>query len=293
MVRLNHVTILTRNFAPGGMDSPTRKADTDIYTKKLVEKWPYYVKRVFKPKHGIWDLRFLPQKAADEFDDPTLTVLPIREGYEEAKATLLAELKKVTIPTLGNPSKPERRKHHGVRADVIGSIGRTATFGFGRTRMNGIAEFRFNKKWPDLLRALINFGNTIAEPGWRYTAITLNHGVQAKAHRDTSNVGRSIIIGIGDYTGGELRVWEPDGAFYTDLDLRDRPTLFNGALRTHETQPFSGDRFTIIYYRQKWEGSCVGMPDMIGHPDPKGDGPAVGGAGVTYDDDSDDHIHLS
>jgi hypothetical protein len=289
IVRLNHVTLLTRNYAPGGMDSPTRKAQTNIYTQKLVDRWPYYVKRIYKPKHGIWDLRFLPQKEADGLDDTAMDVLPLRAGYEEAKAALLTELKKVTIPPLGKPSTPERRKHHGVRADLIGSIGRTATFGFGQTRMNGIAEFRFNKKYPDLLRALINFGNLIAEPGWRYTAITLNHGVQATKHRDKSNVGRSIIIGIGDYTDGALRVWEPDDAFYTDMDLKDRPTIFNGALRTHETQPFTGDRYTIIYYRQKWEGSCVGMPAMVGNPqvETKVDRP-IGGAGIPAHDDYDD-----
>jgi hypothetical protein len=265
LVRLNHVTLLTRNYAAGGMDSTTRKTQTDAATQKLVTRWPYYVKRIYKPKHGIWDIRFIPQKEADDMDDPRLDVLPLRAGYEEAKAALLTELRKVTIPPLGKPSAtPERRKKHGVRADLIGSIGRSATFGFGRTRMHGIAEFRFNKKYPDLLRALINFGNTIAEPGWTYTAITLNHGVQATKHRDTSNVGRSIIIGIGDYTDGPLRVWEPDDAFFTDMDLKDKPTMFNGALRTHETQPFTGERYTIIYYRQKWEGSCVGMPAMVG-----------------------------
>lgn len=265
VVRLNHVTLLTRYYAPGGMESPTRKAQTNEATQKLVARWPYYVKRIYKPKQEIWDLRFIPQKEADDMDDTTLSVLPLRAGYEEAKAALLTELRKVTIPPLGKPSStPERRKRHGTRADSIGSIGRSATFGYGRTRMYGIAEFRFNKKYPDLLRALINFGNIIAEPGWRYTAITLNHGVQAKKHRDTSNVGRSIIIGIGDYTDGPLRVWEPDDAYFTDMDLKDKPTMFNGALRTHETQPFTGERYTIIYYRQKWEGSCHGMPDMKG-----------------------------
>ena len=288
LVRLNHITILTRYYTPGGMESATRKAETELYTKKLADKWPYYVKRVFKPKMGVWDLRFIPQKDADDLDDISLDVLPIQEGYAEAKDALLTELRKVNIPTLGNPSKPERRKRHGVRADNIGSIGRTATFGFGMTRMRGVGEFRFNKKWPDLLRALINFGNTIAPPGWRYTAITLNHGVKARAHRDTSNVGRSIIIGIGDYKGGDLRVWEHDDAFYTDMDLHDRPTMFNGALRTHETQPFEGERFTIIYYRQRWEGNCAGMPEMVGNP--KVEGSAVGGAGVTTHDDI---IHLS
>jgi hypothetical protein len=275
VVRLNHVTLLTRYYAPGGMSSETRKTETDAATQQLVSRWPYYVKRVYKPGQQIWDLRFIPQKQADDFDDASLSVLPLRNGYAAAKDALLAELRKIVIPTLGNPSKPERRKRHGVRADTIGSIGRSATFGFGRTRMYGIAEFRFNKKFPEVCRALINLGNVIAEPGWRYTAITLNHGVQAKKHRDTSNVGRSIIVGIGNYTGGDLRVWGTDDAAFEDMDLHDRPTMFNGAVRTHETQPFEGERYTIIYYSQKWEGGCAGMPAMCGKVDSDDDGAAA------------------
>ena len=267
LLRLNHATILTRYYAPGGMDSPTRKAETDAGTTALVTEFPYWVKRVFKPKQGIWDVRFIPQPAEGDYEDTTLSVLPRRAGYEAARDALLVELGKVTVPTLGKPSTPERRKRHGVRADNIGSIGRSATLGFGRTRMHGIAEFRFNKKWPELLRALIEFGNTIAPPGWTYTAITLNHNVLARKHRDTSNVGRSIIVGIGDYKGGALRVWDPTDIHYDDINLKDQPTMFNGALRTHETQPFEGSRYTIIYYRQKWEGGCAGMPPMIGKPD--------------------------
>jgi hypothetical protein len=275
IVRLNHFTILTRYYAPGGMESPTRKAETDASTAQLVAAFPGLVKRVWKPKSGIWDIRFIPQREAMDGEETEVSVLPLRAGYAEAKAALLTELAKVTIPTLGKESSAERRAHHGTRADNIGTIGRTATLGYGRTRMYGIAEFRFNKKWPALLRALINFGNVIAPVGWKYTAITLNHGVKARRHKDTTNVGRSIIIGIGDYEGGDLRVWTPDDASFADMDLRDRPTMFNGALLAHETQPFTGNRFTIIYYKQKWDGACKDMPQMEG-----AEVTPAGGAGI-------------
>jgi len=268
LVRFNHYTILTRCYAPGGMDSPTRKAETKDATAALVARWPQFFTQVYKHKSGIYDVRFktarLPRAVERSPDDGHLDVLPVADGYGPAKERLLAILRRTTIPPLGKPSKPERRKRHGTRADNIGSIGRSLTMGFGNTRMRGLAEFAPNKKYPDLLRALIEFGNCVAPLGWRYTTITLNHGVQARKHKDSSNVGRSIIVGIGDYTGGALRVWEEDESSYRDLDLMDRPTMFNGALRAHETQPFEGERYTIIYYHGRREGACEGMPAMVG-----------------------------
>ena len=268
LVRFNHYTILTRYYAPGGMDTPTRKAETKAGTDALVARWPQFFSQVFKAKSGIYDVRFktarISRATERSADDGRLDVLPVADGYGAAKERLLEILRRTTIPPLGKPTKPERRKRHGTRADNIGSIGRSLTLGFGNTRMRGIAEFAPNKKYPDLLRALIEFGNCVAPAGWRYTTITLNHGVQARKHKDTSNVGRSIIVGIGNYTGGALRVWEEDESSSRDLDLQDRPTMFNGALRAHETQPFEGERFTIIYYHGRRAGGCAGMPEMIG-----------------------------
>jgi len=271
--RLNYVTILTRNYGPGGMDTPTRKAETQEATQKLVEEFPGLVKQIHKAKHGIYDIKFkritpyrtLPPEQANTRID----VLPLVEGYEEARATLLRELQKIRIPTLGRPTKPYRRVRHGSRVDIIGSIGRSATFGFGNTRARGINEFAPNTKWPEVLKAMIDFGNLIAPEGWDYTTITLNHGVQAIKHKDSRNVGRSIIVGIGDYEGGSLRVWDPNDENPQDLDIKDKPTMFNGALLSHETQPFTGQRYTIIYYRQQWKGACKGMPPMIGAPKTK------------------------
>lgn len=268
LVRFNHWTILTRYYAPGGMDTPTRKAETKAGTDALVARWPQFFTQIQKPKSGIYDVRFrtaaVAKSATRDPLDARLDYLPVSDGYEAAKSHLLTILRRTTIPPLGKPTAPERRKRHGKRADNIGSIGRSLTFGYGNTRMRGFSEFAPNKKYPQLLKALIEFGNTVAPVGWRYTTITLNHGVQARRHKDTSNVGRSIIIGIGDYTGGALRVWEEDDSSYQDLELRDRPAMFNGATRAHETQPFEGERYTIIYYHGPRAGACAGMPAMEG-----------------------------
>jgi hypothetical protein len=267
LVRLNDTTIITRYYAPGGMDTPTRKAETDAATAQLVAEFPDLVRRTWKAKQGIWDLRFRtrPSLASvpSELIATTITVLPTSVDYETARLLVLEQLRKVRIPKLGKPVPPERMAH-ATRANVIGSIGRSATFGFGFTRCHGWAEFAPNRRWPDLLRALIEFGNRAVPPGWEYSTITLNHGVQAKKHRDGKNVGRSVIVGIGDYEGGALRVWDSNDENPQDLDIRDRPTMFNGALLPHETQPFTGERYTMIFYNHGKRGGCSGMPKMEG-----------------------------
>lgn len=268
LVRFNHWTINTRYLGTGGLDHPDRIEQIAAETKVLAEKWPELITRIYKSKRGIYDTRFktatVAKYATRDPLDARLDYLPVSDGYEAAKSRLLAILRRTTIPPLGKPTAPERRKRHGKRADSIGSIGRSMTFGYGNTRMRGFSEFAPNKKYPELLKALIEFGNTVAPVGWRYTTITLNHGVQARRHKDTSNVGRSIIVGIGDYTGGALRVWEEDDSSYQDLELRDRPAMFNGATRAHETQPFEGERYTIIYYHGPRAGACAGQPAMEG-----------------------------
>lgn len=266
VVRLNKWTIQTNYYAPGGMDSPTRKAETEAATQKLADEFLGLVRRRWKPRYEVWDLTFCPPPVSmkDVMDD-TITEVSKRAGYAEARAALLVELRKPTFkPRKLQKAPPGDRSRHGTRADVIGDVGHSITLGYGNTREFGIGEFSWNRKYPDLLRALINFGNKVVPPGWEYTAITLNKNVRAKKHRDGNNVGRSVIVGIGDYTGGDLRVWNLAGTEHADLDLRDRPAMFNGALRAHETQPFDGERWTIIYYRQKHQGVCAGMPAMRG-----------------------------
>lgn len=58
VVRLNYITIITKYFGTGGMESPTRKAETEQWATVVAERWPTLVKKIYKPKQGIWDLQF-------------------------------------------------------------------------------------------------------------------------------------------------------------------------------------------------------------------------------------------
>lgn len=193
-------------------------------------------------------------------EDLSVDILRIRnkKEYEEAKQELLEELEKVTIPKI-----KRSRMYNGhliaQRDRIIGTIGRTENFGFGRTRRKGYTTLAANKKNPELFRALVRFGNATVPKGWAYQTITLNDGVKAKKHIDGQNVGKSVIVGIGDYEGGNVRVYDEDGKDFESIDVQNSPLMFNGALLPHETEPFKGQRYTIIFFRQKAEGTVPGV----------------------------------
>jgi len=104
-----------------------------------------------------------------------------------------------------------------------------------------------NEKFPECYQALKEIANII-NPNFKYNTITLNKNVKALAHRDGSNVGTSMIIGIGDYSGGGLYIENLETHEMELKNIKYNPVYFNGYLSLHETEEFVGDRYTIIYY---------------------------------------------
>lgn len=107
-----------------------------------------------------------------------------------------------------------------------------------------------------------------ANPDFRFTSIQLNYNYASRPHIDKNNLGASCAIGLGDYTGGELWVDDDEGdvphtldddedvsAFYTVgkevqgrlVQIKDTWAMFDGN-RLHFTQPFEGERYSIIFF---------------------------------------------
>jgi hypothetical protein len=272
VLRFNYITIKTINYAPGGIVSEVgskearQKAGKET-VEKLLKEFPGYgtskqrpsgiYEFVFKRKPDIKGGAIPKQRERDaDFTDTTIYTPAIRNPAKVAKlrANLLEVLRRSTIPSIPKP-KLGRNTNRG---NKLGTIGRTMTLGFGDTR-HGIKQFSINKKYPELLKALIEYGNAIVPKGFEYNAITINEGVKAKKHIDSKNGGVSFITGVGDFTGGNIRVFDKDNKkTYKDYDLKDKAVGFNGGLLYHQTTPFKGERYTIIYYKQMWEGNITG-----------------------------------
>ena len=83
--------------------------------------------------------------------------------------------------------------------------------------------------------------------------IPLTHCAQFKPHVDSGRgLGQSVsmIVGLGDYTGGEITMEQ------TPYRIRYLPMEFDGWKLRHWTQPFMGsDRFTLVWFMTILEGN--------------------------------------
>tara|TARA_R110000751_G_scaffold210731_1_gene314433 strand:+ start:206 stop:703 length:498 start_codon:yes stop_codon:yes gene_type:complete len=86
------------------------------------------------------------------------------------------------------------------------------------------------------------------DPNFKFTSIQFNKNNKAKKHKDGKNVGVSYIIGLGDYTGGGLIVYDADGKKSKTHDIKNKFFKFNGSIHPHETAPFKGERYTLVFY---------------------------------------------
>jgi hypothetical protein len=275
IVRFNNIVARRKAYpdrGQGGLaDLSERKARTEVSVDYLLKKFPELIHESKKTKLGLREIQMNrgkavssgvsgsgkpPENILSEHDmtDEGIQVLPIRNRakYNATKQHLLDTLH--NLLTVSKIPKPELKRTATNRGNVIGTIGRTMTFGFGDNR-HGWNYYATNKKHPEVFKALVEFGNQVVPKGWEYQGITLNHGVKAKKHIDTKNSGKSVIIGIGDFTGGEIKVWKANDTNPVVKSLHNKPVMFNGGILPHETQPFKeGDkygRYTIIFYKQK------------------------------------------
>ena len=197
----------------------------------------------------------------DELEADEVISIPLRNraAYEAAKNDFLEAVEKVTIPKILKTTYDADGKIVSAQRDlIIGDIGRTMNFGFLRTR-SGYKNAVSNSKYPELFEACVALGNQVVPKGWKYSAITLNHNVKARKHIDGTNVGNSVIVAVGEFTGGGLYVYEPDGKKGRLLNIHNKAKMFNGAVLPHKTQAFKGDRYTLIFFNHKKGAEVEGV----------------------------------
>lgn len=119
---------------------------------------------------------------------------------------------------------------------------RTVTLGYVKqpfSKYRGLSKF--TERHPELYKKLIELHDSI-DRDHKFTSITINHNVRCKPHRDKLNLGDTIIVAIGDYTGGRLVI---DGL---PIDINRKPKYFNGYLHEHYNEEHIGDRYSIMFY---------------------------------------------
>jgi len=106
-----------------------------------------------------------------------------------------------------------------------------------------VSSGRYDEKFPELKKAIWRLGKKIVP--FRFTTVQVNYNYKTKPHFDKNNVGHSVIVGLGDYVGGDVLV---SGKRY---DIKYRPLMFNGAKHLHSTSAYKGNRYSLVFFRTR------------------------------------------
>jgi len=98
-----------------------------------------------------------------------------------------------------------------------------------------------------LFKNTVDFFRNHYPQEFKFSTIQYNHNNQCSKHIDGSNVGESVIIAFGDYTGGRLIIYdENDNPTYHDI--KNKFLRFNGSELYHETEAFTGTRTSLVFF---------------------------------------------
>ncbi len=94
-----------------------------------------------------------------------------------------------------------------------------------------------------------------------YTQVQLNKNFVIPKHKDPTNVGESILVGFGKYTGGEINIEYEDEEGLEPItktyDIRrNGGVIFNGALHQHYVSPFElpdgTNRYSLVFFKSMY-----------------------------------------
>ena len=84
-----------------------------------------------------------------------------------------------------------------------------------------------------------------------FSTIQVNPGLRPLVHRDSANLGQSLTIGLGPYTGGSLWQALVDAPVDAARQVATYPpwkwTLMNGS-SLHACTPFAGERSSLVLF---------------------------------------------
>lgn len=128
------------------------------------------------------------------------------------------------------------------RTNVSSEPCNSMPFGEVMRPYHGRCESSCNKKFPKVYSLLQKLSALLK---FTHSSYTINKNLTCLPHKDKNNVGNSLILSLGKFSGGNLII---EGVKF---DIYHRPLLFNGAKCTHWTEPFQGTRYTIVFYNIK------------------------------------------
>ena len=166
-------------------------------------------------------------------------------GLALSKSNILEVLRAVKIASVASRPNVAHFPGQQIQSMCLGLSARSCSLTFPTQQYPGVFALltqwlRGHEQWRD----------------FQFTSITINKNHAAALHRDKGNSGLSVIVTLGNFRGGELRVFPDDDLVSPPecFNLEDGITLqtedfalFDGNF-LHGNHPFYGERFSVIFF---------------------------------------------
>ena len=170
---------------------------------------------------------------------------------ESQKKLVLKMLREMKWPKTARPNV--LRKSHvdagfsGYEGFVLGIVtswaGKGSRSGYRKMLSMKTREPKYKKLFRESKKLM-----RMKDPKFKFTSIQYNKNHRAARHRDAKNTGISYIVGLGNYTGGELTIFDENEKNPVKHDIKGKFNTFDGSKYPHETCPFKGERYTLVFY---------------------------------------------
>lgn len=126
-----------------------------------------------------------------------------------------------------------------------------ATFGIVKERLNtpngkSYSLSAYSKKHPGIHDAIFEFGKNYCP--FIFNSVYVIKNAKTPRHKDGNNVGLSMLVSFGDYTGGHINIstGQHQPTFTHDANLQ--PIVFDACKYEHWNEAFIGDKYSMVFY---------------------------------------------
>lgn len=168
----------------------------------------------------------------------------LSDGDKKILEEIFRELEKITLPSTYRSGN--NHNYHQVRTGSIDQKGaRQTVFGYSKYRQKKNIS-KYTKLYPHILPLFESFIKS-HKPSFNFDSVYVNKNVVCKRHVDSKNVGETLLIGLGKYTGGQTVLYINNKEL--KFHIKSSSLIFNGSELEHRSLPFEGIRYTLVFFK--------------------------------------------
>ena len=135
--------------------------------------------------------------------------------------------------------------HHSVKTGTTSQKDARQTL-FGKIKFQGkLQNSKSSLKYTHIMPLFKEFINSHYSD-FRFKSVYVNRNTVCKEHLDSKNTGKSLIVGLGKYTGGHTVLYINNKP--KKIHIKNNSLIFNGSEILHKSEPFKGIRYSLVFF---------------------------------------------